>query len=85
VTDDKGNDAPKTAAEAAGSVIKRAQAPASSSGEPKERGTSASATEIEGEVLRRSNMAPDVPDTVRPRRKVGRRAPLQTEEAAAQG
>ena len=81
-SDDK--DAPKTAAEAAGSVIKRAKAPASSSGEPKERGTSASATEIEGEVLRRGNMAPDVPATVRPRRKVGRRTAVQTEEAAEQ-
>lgn len=78
------DDTPKTAAEAAGSVIKRGKSPASSSGEPKERGTSASAKEIEGEVLRRSNMAADVPATVRPRRKVGRRATPVTEESAAQ-
>jgi ubiquinol-cytochrome c reductase iron-sulfur subunit len=82
VSEDK--DTPKTAAEAAGSPLKRAQSPAKSSGEPQERGTSASAGEIEGEVLRRSNMASDVPATARPRRKVGRRAPLQTEEAAEQ-
>ena len=70
--DDK--DTPKTAAEAAGSPLKRAQHPVTTGGQPAERGTSASATEIESEVLRRSNMAPDIPDTVRPRRKVGRQA-----------
>ena len=53
-------------------------------GEPADRGTSASAGEIEGEVLRRSNMAPDVPDTVRPRRKVGRRAPVQSHVTESQ-
>ena len=78
------DNAPKTAAEASGSVFKRAQSPAKSSGEPKERGRSASATEIEGDVLRRSNMAPDVPDTVRPRRKVGRRQPVQSHQTEAQ-
>ena len=77
-------DAPKTAAEAAGNPIKRAKSPAKSSGEAQDRGSSASATEIEGQVLRRSNMAPDVPATVRPRRKVGRRATPQTEESAEQ-
>ena len=62
---------PKTAAEASGSVFKRLQHPVSTSGEARSRGTSASAREIKGEVLRRSNMAPDVPAAVRPRRKVG--------------
>jgi len=81
---DNDKDAPKTAAEAAGSTIKRAQHPVSTGGEARERGRSASASEIEGEVLRRSNMAPDVPDGVRPRRKVGRRSALQTEESRAQ-
>jgi ubiquinol-cytochrome c reductase iron-sulfur subunit len=81
-SDDK--DAPKTAAEAAGSPVKRAKHPVTTGGEPHERGTSASATEIEGEVLRRSNMAPDVPATVRPRRKVGRRTPVQSHQTQAQ-
>ena len=77
--------APKTAAEASGSVFKRLQHPVSTSGQPRERGTSASAKEIEGEVLRRSNMAPDVPAAVRPRRKVGRRQPTTvTPETAEQ-
>jgi len=80
--DDK--DAPKTAAEAAGSVFKRAQHPVSTSGAPRERGTSASAGEIEGEVLRRSGMGADVPDTARPRRKVGRRAPVQSTQTEEQ-
>jgi len=78
------DDTPKTAAEAAGSPLKRAKSPAKSSGEAQERGTSASAGEIEGEVLRRSNMAPDVPATVRPRRKVGRRAPVQSDVTESQ-
>jgi ubiquinol-cytochrome c reductase iron-sulfur subunit len=81
---DESKDTPKTAAEAAGGPIKRAQSPATSSGEPNERGTSASAQQIEGHVLRRSTMAPDAPGTVRPRRKVGRRAAAPTEEAAEQ-
>jgi ubiquinol-cytochrome c reductase iron-sulfur subunit len=36
----------------------------------------------EGEVLERGSMAPDVPEKVRPTRKIGRRQPL-TEKAAA--
>ena len=80
----KDDDTPTTAAEAAGNPLKRAKSPATTSGQPQERGSSASAGEIEGEVLRRSNMAPDVPATVRPRRKVGRRTTVATEEAAAQ-
>jgi ubiquinol-cytochrome c reductase iron-sulfur subunit len=71
---------PKTAAEATGSVFGRLKHPVSTSGAARQRSTSASAREIEGEVLRRGNMAPDVPDSVRPRRKVGRR---RTEGTAA--
>jgi ubiquinol-cytochrome c reductase iron-sulfur subunit len=71
---------PKTAAEAAGSVFGRLKHPVSTSGAPRQRSTSASAREIEGEVLQRGNMAADVPDAVRPRRKVGRR---RTEGTAA--
>ena len=78
------DDTPTTAAEAAGSPLKRGKHPVTTGGEPADRGTSASAGEIEGEVLRRSNMAPDVPDTVRPRRKVGRRAPVQSHVTEAQ-
>src|SRR3954466_8358103 len=78
------DDTPTTAAEAAGSPVKRGKPPVTTGGEPADRGTSASAGEIEGEVLRRSNMAPDVPDTVRPRRKVGRRAPVQSHVTEAQ-
>jgi ubiquinol-cytochrome c reductase iron-sulfur subunit len=75
------DDAPKTAAEASGSVFERAKHPVSTGGEPRERGRSASAREIEGEVLARGNMASDIPDKVRPKRKIGRREPL-TEQAA---
>jgi ubiquinol-cytochrome c reductase iron-sulfur subunit len=86
MSDDKDDkDTPKTAAEAAGSPIKRARHPVTTGGDPADRGSSASATEIEGEVLRRSNMAPDVPATVRPRRKVGRRTPVQSHQTEAQG
>jgi ubiquinol-cytochrome c reductase iron-sulfur subunit len=80
----KNDEAPKTAAEAAGSTVERLKSQTKTSGEPKETGRSASVEEIEGEVLRRSNMAPDVPDAVRPRRKVGRRSTPQTPEAAEQ-
>jgi ubiquinol-cytochrome c reductase iron-sulfur subunit len=79
----EGQEAPTTAAEASGSVFGRLKHPVSTSGEPRERSGSASAREIEGEVLRRSNMAPDVPDSVRPRRKVGRRRTEGTEAAEA--
>src|SRR4051812_34438672 len=79
---DKNDDPPKTAAEAHGSVIKRAEHPTTTGGEPRERGSSASAREIEGEVLDRGSMAPDVPEKMRPSRKLGRREPL-TEKAAA--
>src|SRR4051794_29581749 len=78
------DDTPKPPAEGAGSPLKRGKHPVTPAGEPAERGRSASATEIEGEVLRRSNMAPDVPDTVRPRRKVGRREPVQSHQTEAQ-
>jgi ubiquinol-cytochrome c reductase iron-sulfur subunit len=79
------DEAPKTAAEASGNVFKRAQHPVTTGGAERERGRSASASEIEGEVLRRGNMAPDVPATVRPRRKVGRRATaVHTPEAEEQ-
>jgi ubiquinol-cytochrome c reductase iron-sulfur subunit len=81
-----GPEPPKTAAEAAGSVFGRLKHPVSTSGEPRKRSSSASAREIEGEVLHRGNMASDVPDSVRPRRKVGRRRTEGTAaaEAAAQ-
>jgi len=82
MSDDK--EAPKTAAEAAGNPLKRAQHPVSTSGEPRERGTSSSVNEIEGEVLARGNMAPPIPATARPRRKVGRRTPVVTPETQAQ-
>jgi ubiquinol-cytochrome c reductase iron-sulfur subunit len=78
--DESGHEPPKTAAEAAGSVFGRLKHPVSTGGAPRQRSTSASAREIEGEVLGRGNMAPDVPDSVRPRRKVGRR---RTEGTAA--
>jgi len=81
---DENDDTPKTAAEAHGSVFKRAEHPTSTGGEPRERGSSASAQEIEGEVLARSNMAPDVPEKVRPSRKLGRRQPLTDQAAAAE-
>jgi ubiquinol-cytochrome c reductase iron-sulfur subunit len=81
---DQDKEAPKTAAEASGNVFKRAQHPVTTGGEPRETGRSASAREIEGEVLERGNMAPDVPETVRPRRKVGRRQPLTEKAAEAQ-
>lgn len=76
-------EAPKTAAEAAGSVFGRLKHPVSTSGAPRQRSTSASAREIEGEVLHRGNMASDVPDAVRPRRKVGRRRTEGTPAAEA--
>jgi ubiquinol-cytochrome c reductase iron-sulfur subunit len=81
---EKDKDAPKTAAEASGNVFKRGQHPVTTGGEPRERGRSASASEIDGEVLRRSNMAPDVPDAVRPRRKVGRRTPVKSDATQEQ-
>jgi ubiquinol-cytochrome c reductase iron-sulfur subunit len=76
------DEAPRTAAEAAGSVVGRLKHPTTTGGEPRERGSSASARDIEGEVLERGGMAPDVPEKVRPGRKLGRRQPL-TEKAAA--
>ena len=83
---DKDNDdeAPRTAHEASGSVFGRLKHPTTTGGEPRERGRSASARDIEGEVLERGNMAPDVPEKVRPARKVGRRQPLTDKAAAAQ-
>jgi ubiquinol-cytochrome c reductase iron-sulfur subunit len=81
--DEPGTEAPKTAAEASGSVFGRLKHPVSTGGAARQRSSSASAREIEGEVLRRGNMAPDVPDAVRPRRKVGRRRTEGTEAAEA--
>jgi ubiquinol-cytochrome c reductase iron-sulfur subunit len=84
-TDDDGRPKnPQTAAEAHGSVFKRAQHPVSTSGEERDRGRSASAKEIPGEVLQRGGMGPDVPAKVRPARKVGRRKPLTPAAADAQ-
>jgi len=80
--DDK--EAPKTAAEAHGSVFERAKHPVTNAGEEKSRGRSASAREIDAEVLQRGNMAPDVPEKARPARKVGRRRPLTPDAEAAQ-
>ena len=82
--DKTGKDAPKTAAEASGSVFERAKSPVKNTGEPKESKGTASAKDIDNETLRRSNMAPDVPDKVRPARKVGRRKPLTAAAADAQ-
>ncbi|MDQ1685509.1 MAG: ubiquinol-cytochrome c reductase iron-sulfur subunit [Frankiaceae bacterium] len=82
-TPEEPQEPPKTAAEAAGSVFGRLKHPVSTSGAPRQRSSSASATEIEGEVLRRGNMAADVPDAVRPRRKVGRRRTEGTPAAEA--
>jgi len=78
------DDAPKTAAEASGNVFDRLKHPTTTGGEPRERGRSASAREIEGEVLDRGGMAPDVPEKVRPRRRIGRRQPLTDQAAAAE-
>src|SRR4051794_27260277 len=75
---------PQSAHEAAGSVFKRAQHPVSTGGEERDRGRSASAKEIPGEVLKRGSMGPDVPAKVRPARKVGRRKPLTDAAADAQ-
>jgi ubiquinol-cytochrome c reductase iron-sulfur subunit len=82
MSDKDDDDAPKTAADASGSVFERMKHPTTTGGEPRERGSSASAREIEGEVLDRGSMAPDVPEKMRPSRKLGRREPL-TEKAAA--
>jgi ubiquinol-cytochrome c reductase iron-sulfur subunit len=79
---EKDDEAPRTAHEASGSVFERMKHPTTTGGEPRERGRSASARDIEGEVLERGGMAPDVPEKVRPARKIGRRQPL-TEKAAA--
>jgi len=76
------DDAPRTAADAHGSVFERAKSSTSSSGEPQDSEGSASVRDIDPEVLERGSMAPDVPETVRPARKIGRRQPL-TEQAAA--
>jgi ubiquinol-cytochrome c reductase iron-sulfur subunit len=84
MSDNDDKDAPKTAAEAHGSVFDRLKHPTSTGGEPRERGTSASASEIDAEVLERGSMAPDVPAAVRPGRKIGRRQPLTDKAAAAE-
>jgi ubiquinol-cytochrome c reductase iron-sulfur subunit len=81
--DDERPKAPRTAAEAAGSVLKRAQHPVSTSGEPRSRGRTASAKDIEGEVLERGGTGPDIPAKMRPERKIGRRRTPLTEQAAA--
>ena len=79
---DNNDDTPKTAADASGSVFERMKSPTTTGGEPREHSGTASAREIEGEVLERGGMAPDVPEKMRPRRRIGRRQPL-TEQAAA--
>ena len=71
---------PRTASEAAGSPIKRAQHPVSTSGEPRERGRTASAKEIEGEAF--GSTKPDVPPKARGK-QVGRR-PLTPAAAESQ-
>ncbi|HEU5035190.1 MAG TPA: Rieske 2Fe-2S domain-containing protein [Mycobacteriales bacterium] len=76
-------EAPKTAAEASGSVFERAKSPTTSRGERRETGGTASAREIEGEVLQRGGMGADVPEKQRPGRRVGRR-PLTPEAQEAQ-
>jgi ubiquinol-cytochrome c reductase iron-sulfur subunit len=81
---DEEKDAPRTAHEASGSVFERAKSPTKSSGEPRKTGGTASAKEIEGEVLAGGSMGADVPDKVRPARKVGRRKPLTEAAAEAQ-
>jgi ubiquinol-cytochrome c reductase iron-sulfur subunit len=75
--------APKTSAEASGSVFERAKSPAKNSGEAKSRGRTASAKDVDPEVLAGGSMGPDVPAKVRPARKVGRK-PLTPAAAKAQ-
>ncbi|HET6815647.1 MAG TPA: Rieske 2Fe-2S domain-containing protein [Mycobacteriales bacterium] len=84
MSDKENDEAPRTAHEASGSVFDRLKHPTTTGGEPRERGRTASARDIEGEVLERGGMAPDVPEKVRPARKVGRRQPLTEKAAAAQ-
>jgi ubiquinol-cytochrome c reductase iron-sulfur subunit len=75
--------APKTSAEASGSVFERAKSPAKNSGEEKSRGRTASAKDVDPAVLAGGSMGPDVPAKVRPARKVGRK-PLTPAAAKAQ-
>jgi len=75
--------APKTSAEASGSVFERAKSPTKSSGEAKETGRTASAKDVDSSVLAGGTMGPDVPATARPARKVGRK-PLTPAAAKAQ-
>jgi ubiquinol-cytochrome c reductase iron-sulfur subunit len=82
---EKDDEAPRTAHEASGSVFERLKHPTTTGGEPRERGGSASVRDIEGEVLERGSMAPDVPEKVRPARKIGRRSQLTDKAAAAEG
>jgi ubiquinol-cytochrome c reductase iron-sulfur subunit len=81
---DEDKDTPQTAADASGNVFERAKSPTSNRGVPRETGRSASAKDIEGEVLKAGGMGADVPAKVRPDRKVGRRKPLTDRAAAAQ-
>jgi ubiquinol-cytochrome c reductase iron-sulfur subunit len=81
---DEEQDHPRTAFEAEGSPFKRGQHPVSTGGEERDRGHTASAKEIPGEVLGRTSMGADVPHNVRPRRRIGRRQELTEEARAAQ-
>jgi ubiquinol-cytochrome c reductase iron-sulfur subunit len=75
---------PTTAAEASGSIVERLKSPANNRGETHETQGTASAREIDAEVLQRGATGPDVPASVRPARKIGRRRPLTEEAAGAQ-
>jgi ubiquinol-cytochrome c reductase iron-sulfur subunit len=80
MSDETNDEKPTTAADASGSIVDRLKHPVSTGGEPRERGRTSSAREIEGEVV--GSTAPDVPAGARPRRRVGRR--VLTEQAQAQ-
>ncbi|MDQ1695911.1 MAG: ubiquinol-cytochrome c reductase iron-sulfur subunit [Frankiaceae bacterium] len=81
---DEDKDAPRTAAEASGSVFERGKSPQKRTGEPRTTGGTSSAKEIEGEVLAGGSMGADVPAKMRTARKIGRRKPLTETAAAAQ-
>jgi ubiquinol-cytochrome c reductase iron-sulfur subunit len=80
---DEEKDTPTTAAEAAGSIVERAKSPQKSSGAARSTGGTASAREIDAEVLARGATGPDVPAKARPARKLGRK-PLTPAAADAQ-
>jgi ubiquinol-cytochrome c reductase iron-sulfur subunit len=80
---DEEKDAPRTAAEASGRLSDRLRSGQSTSGQERETGGTASAREIEGEVLARSAVKSDVPPKQRPARRIGRR-PLTEQAQQAQ-